>query len=57
MHLLHVRACNAVLVKLVDQELLAAEFGDACEHPNIYVRHVTFHGNYIGLPNSVALSC
>ena len=57
MHLLHVRACNAVLVKLVDQENLMAQFGDEREQPNIYVRHVIFHGNHIVLPDNVALSC
>ena len=56
MRLLHVRACNAVLVKLVDQEL-TAEYIDEREYPNIFVRHVTFHGSHIALPNSVALSC
>ena len=55
-HLLHPRACNAVLVKLMDQENLMAEFGDARKHPNIYVRHIIFHGNHIALPDNVALS-
>ena len=56
MRLLHVRACNAVLVKLVDQELMA-EYVDECEHPNIFVRHVTFYGSHVTLPDSVALNC
>ena len=57
MHLLHVRACNAVLVKLVDQEHLTAHIGDARARPNIYLRHVTFHGNHIVLSDNLALSC
>ena len=53
----HIRAGNAVLVKLVDQENLMAEFEDAHEAPNIDVSHVIFNGNHIMLPDGVALSC
>ena len=56
MRLQHVRACNAVLVKLVDQEL-TAEYVEERERPNIFVRHITFRGSHIALPDSVALSC
>ena len=56
------RAGNAVLVKLVDQENLAAEhvtytFEDKRERPNITVGHITFNGSHIALPGGVALSC
>ena len=60
----HPRACNAVLVKLVDQENLAAEynssyctFEDAREQPNISISHVIFNGHHISLPDGVELSC
>ena len=66
-------AGNAVLVKLVDQENLAAEHGerglhfeggqldhqfeDERERPNITVSHVTFNGSHVVLPDGVALRC
>ena len=57
----HVRAGNAVLVKLVDQENLAAEveryqhdFEDKRTHPSISVSHVIFKGNQIVLPGGRA---
>ena len=57
-------AGNGVLVKLVDQENLAAEhaqrglhFEDKRERPNITVSHVTFNGSHVELPNGVALRC
>ena len=61
----HLRACNAVLVKLVDQEDLMAEIEDSPsadsfhrrKRPNISVRHVTFTGKHVVLPDGMALSC
>ena len=62
MKLEHVRACNGLLVKLVDQENLAAAssyctFEDARERPNISISHVTINGHHISLPDGVELSC
>ena len=51
------RACNAVLVKLVDQENLMAEYETARGAPNISICHVAFNGNAIVLPDGLALSC
>ena len=63
-NLRHMRAGNAVLVKLVDaensvppHECFGYVYEDAREHPNISVSHVTFNGSHIVLPDSVALSC
>ena len=53
----HVRAGNAVLVKLVDQENLMAKCSDEHEAPNIDVGHIIFKGSHIVLPDGVALSC
>ena len=53
----YVRAGNAVLVKLVDQENLMAAFEDEHEAPNIDVGHVIFNGTHVVLPAGVALSC
>ena len=60
----HYRACNAVLIKLVDQENRRAELeqpghpieGER-ERPHITVSHVAFNGSRIKLPASVALRC
>ena len=64
MKLQHVRARNGLLVKLVDQENLAAEYDssyctyeDAREQPNISISHVIFNGHHISLPDGVELSC
>ena len=53
-----------MLVKLVDQENLMAEYEGHChdfeekrELPHISVGHVIFNGNHIMLPSGVALSC
>ena len=53
----HCRTCNAVLVKLVDQENLMAAFEDEHEAPNIDVGHIMISGNHIVLPDGLALSC
>ena len=55
--LMYVRAGNAVLVKLVDQENLMAAFEDEHEAPNIDVGHVIFNGSHVVLPAGVALRC
>lgn len=51
------RACNAVLVKLVDQENLIPFLDDDHGVPNIDVGHVIFSGSRIALPGGLALSC
>ena len=53
----HLRACNAVIVKLVDQENLMAQYGDERARPNICVSQVNFRGYNVILPKSLALSC
>ena len=51
------QACNAVLIKLVDQENLMTEDEEARGAPNISVCHITFNGNAVVLPDGLALSC
>lgn len=51
------RACNAVLVKLIDQENLMSEFADVHDEPNIDASYIKFVGHHIELPDTTALSC
>ena len=53
----HHRACNAALVKLVDQENLIPVWDERHGVPNTDVSHVAFIGHRIVLPNGLALSC
>ena len=53
------RACNAVLVKLVDSLCLLGELLGGAEfpHPDIDVTHVIFSGSHIVLPDGLAVGC
>lgn len=60
----HYRACNGVLIKLVDQENRSAELeqrGHQVEgerkRPNITISHVAFNGSRVKLPSGVKLRC
>ena len=60
----HYRACNAVLIKLVDQENRRDELEQRGhqiegkpERPNITVSHIAFNGSRVKLPGGVALRC
>ena len=51
----HPRACNAVVLKLLDQENLMAEWYDGHEEPNIDITSVAFRGRQFLLPHGLQL--